>query len=110
MAIAIIYRWRIHAGQEIQFATAWRTVTNAIVSDCGSHGSCLHQDIDGIFVAYARWQSEAERQACFTTQLAASANNADVANARAIMRAAIVESMPEQLLTVYDDASTFSRG
>jgi hypothetical protein len=85
-------------------------VTDAIVSGCGSHGSCLHQDSDGIFVAYARWQSEAARQACFSSQLATSANNAEVANARAIMRAAIVESLPEQLLTVYDDALTFSRG
>ena len=110
MAIAIIYRWRIHPGQEAQFAAAWRIVTDAIVTGCGSHGSCLHQDSDGIFVAYARWQSEAARQACFTTQRAASANNAELTNARATMRAAIVESLPEQLLTVYDDVLTFSRG
>lgn len=108
MAIAIIYRWRIHPGHEVPFAAAWRTVTDAIVTGCGSHGSCLHQDSEGIFVAYARWQSEAARQACFTTQLAASANNAEVASARATMRAAIAEALPEQLLTVYDDALTFS--
>lgn len=109
MAIAVIYRWRILPGREAEFAAAWRIVTDAIVAACGSHGSCLHQDSEGIFVAYARWQSEAARQACFANQLTAASTSADVTAARARMRAAIAEALPEQVLNVYDDALSFSR-
>ncbi len=96
--IAVIYRWRIHPGQEAAFAAAWRQVTDAIYAHCGSHGSCLHQGADSTFVAYARWPSEAARTACF----AAAIPGVDVA--RAQMRQAIAESFPEQVLPVLDDA------
>lgn len=96
--IAVIYRWRIHPGQEAVFAAAWRQVTDAIFSHCGSHGSCLHQAADGTFVAYARWPSEAQRTACFAAQLPG------VDAARAQMRQAIAEAFPEQVLPVLDDA------
>ena len=76
---------------------------------CGSHGSCLHQASDGTFVAYARWPSEPERQACFARQQAHSSEPA-VVSARARMRAAITKSLPEQILTVVDDAGMLSSG
>ncbi len=111
LAIAVMYRWRVMPGHEAEFAAAWRVVTDAIITGCGSHGSCLHQASDGTFVAYARWPSEAERQACFATLHAgASASDPAVISARARMRAAIAESLPEQVLTVYDDALTLPHG
>jgi hypothetical protein len=107
MQIAVLYRWRVHHGHEQTFASAWRTVTDAIVATCKSFGSCLHVDSDGIMVGYARWPSEAARKECF-----AGHNFSDqphVVAARATMKAAIAETLPEQVLTIINDALNLPR-
>ena len=42
------YRWRLKAGKEEQFRSAWAKVTLAIRANCGSLGSRPHQAEDGI--------------------------------------------------------------
>jgi heme-degrading monooxygenase HmoA len=61
---AVIYRWRLKAGQEERFAAAWERVTRAIHAQCGSYGSRLHRCQDGLWVAYALWPDAVTRGAC----------------------------------------------
>ena len=55
----VIYRWRLKAGTEAQFASAWAERTRAAVSQEGGLGSRLHRAADGMWVAYAQWPSRA---------------------------------------------------
>ena len=65
MSLAIIYHWRIKAGTEEVFAQAWKEGTRAIHEHCGSFGARLHAGRNNEYWSYARWPSEAQRQACF---------------------------------------------
>lgn len=52
---AVMYRWRLKAGREEQFADAWAEMTDEFLEVHGGLGSCLHKSDDGLWVAYARW-------------------------------------------------------
>lgn len=101
--IAILYRWRIVAGQEAAFAEAWRTITEALYAHGGSLGSSLHLAADGTYVAYARWPSLQARTAGFAAELPGTTA------ARQTMKDAIAEAWPEQPLTVVCDALRATR-
>ena len=60
-----VYWWRVHPGKEEQFRAAWRRGTEHITRIYGSHGSRLHRERDGRFVAYAEWPDEASWQRAF---------------------------------------------
>lgn len=96
VAYAVIYRWRLKDGYERQFADAWRRVTLAILDQCGSYGSRLHQAADGTWVAYARWPSAEVRERCF-------ANGPPDPEGSRLMREAVAESYDDVVLTVVDD-------
>jgi len=91
-----IYRWRIAPEKEQQFREAWRAMTEGIHAHRGSHGSRLHRDANGCFVAIALWPS---REAW-------EATDPDIPNAdelRARMRESIVETFPTETLNAIDD-------
>jgi heme-degrading monooxygenase HmoA len=90
----VIYRWRLRAGSEEQFARAWRTITDLAIDHCGSGGSCLSQGTDGLWIAIARWESREARARCFARDLVS-------AEVRQRMEVAIEETPLE--LTVIDD-------
>ncbi len=63
----VIYRWRLKAGTETQFAEAWAERTRAVMSSEGGLGSRLHRAADGVLVAYAQWPSRAAWEAFMRT-------------------------------------------
>lgn len=83
-----MYRWRLKAGLEDQFARAWERVTLAIRTEFGSGGSALFRGDDGTYTAIARWPSREARERCS----AVSAD--DVAR----MMECVDERFPEQRL------------
>jgi len=92
----VIYRWRLRAGFEEQFAQAWRGITDLAIHRCGSGGSCLSRSADGTWVAIARWESREARDRCFARDLVS-------AEVRGRMEEAIAETLPPLELTVIDD-------
>ena len=54
---AVIYRWKIKAGREIEFRDAWAERTGEIKKEYGTLGSRLHRSKDGRYWAYAQWPS-----------------------------------------------------
>jgi hypothetical protein len=88
--LVVLYRWRLHAGQETSFIDAWSRITVLLRSRCGSLGSRLHRGSDGLWYGYAQWPSEAARQIAFAQSIDPAAS--------AQMRSAIAESLPEVLL------------
>ncbi len=83
----VLYRWRIAAGFEDEFADAWSSVTRTMLTR-GSLGSRLHRSDDDTFYAYAQWPSAAARDAAFLAPDGPSP-------ASATMARLIVESFPE---------------
>ena len=59
-----VYRWRLKAGHEDEFAQSWQRVTEAILRDCGSHGSALFRGDDGTYSAIAIWPDRETRERC----------------------------------------------
>lgn len=55
----VIYRWRIHPGQEEAFEAAWEEATRLIRTHRGGLGSILNRTPDGSYLAFARWPDEA---------------------------------------------------
>jgi hypothetical protein len=55
IGFAVIYRWRLIAGKEDQFRTAWERVTKLLLAHRSALGSRLHHADDGTWVAYAQW-------------------------------------------------------
>lgn len=88
LGFAVIYRWRLHPGQEDAFVEAWAEVTHAIRDLCGGLGSRLHKGDDGTWLAYAQWPSRAMWDAAALTDPA-------LQSARQQMRDAIAESLPD---------------
>jgi heme-degrading monooxygenase HmoA len=90
------------AGKEEQFREAWRRGTELITRIYGSHGSRLHRDRDGRFVAYAEWPDEATWRAAFERKMVY-----DEPQTRAAFLDAIAETPaePEPIftMTVLDD-------
>ena len=61
----VLYRWRVHAGQEEAFVAAWSTITALLRSQRGSLGSRLHRGSDALWYGYAQWPDAARRQQAF---------------------------------------------
>jgi len=93
---AVIYRWRLHPGQEDAFAKAWAEVTHAIRDQCGGLGSRLHKTDDGVWLAYAQWPGRAMWDAAVLDDPA-------LQPAQKQMRDAIAESLPDIPLTPVAD-------
>jgi heme-degrading monooxygenase HmoA len=86
----VIYRWRLHPEREQSFVEAWSARTQQLRKSSGSLGSRLHRGGDGVWYAYAQWESAEHRQSAF-------AQPSDPA-LRAQMNAAVVETYPELIL------------
>jgi hypothetical protein len=80
---------------ERQFIEAWSKVTAHYRENFDSLGSRLHRGSDGLFYDYAKWKSAEQRSGAF-----ASAPDLE---ARATMREAIEESLPEIVLENLSD-------
>ena len=68
---AMLYRWRVAPEHEAAFVARWREATVALRDAHGALGSCLSRDENGDFVAFARWPSEAARDAAAAARAAA---------------------------------------
>ncbi|MEM7261690.1 MAG: antibiotic biosynthesis monooxygenase [Planctomycetota bacterium] len=90
VGFAVIYRWRLKAGMEAQFAAAWSEVTDQLLQHRGSLGSRLHRGPDEVWYGYAQWPSAEARTAAFADPIASAA--------RQRMLEAIDESLPDILL------------
>jgi hypothetical protein len=88
--LVVLYRWRLHPGQETSFIDAWSRITDLLRSRCGSLGSRLHRGSDGLWYGYAQWPSASARQQAFAQAVDPAAS--------AQMRSAVAESLPEVLL------------
>jgi heme-degrading monooxygenase HmoA len=92
----VLYRWRIHDGQEDEFVKAWSRNSDIYVKEFGSLGSRLHQGSDGLWYSYAQWPSEQARKEAFS-------NGTADAEASARMEYAIAERFPPVILDVQAD-------
>jgi heme-degrading monooxygenase HmoA len=61
----VLYRWKLKPGLEVQFTEGWSEATQHYLRCDGSRGSRLHQGSDGLYWAYAQWDSDEQRQAAF---------------------------------------------
>lgn len=91
----VIYRWRIKPEMEEQFIENWAEVTRFYIENRGGLGSRLHRGEDGLFYAYAQWQSAEARENAF--------KNVPDLPARTKMREAVEESLPEIRLESVED-------
>jgi heme-degrading monooxygenase HmoA len=91
----ILYRWRISPEKEAQFIEGWAEITDYYRENFDSLGSRLHRGDDGIFYAYAQWESAEQRQKAF--------QNSPKFEAANLMREAIEESFPEVRLEILSD-------
>ena len=83
----VIYRWRVKPELEKQFVENWSKITEIYIENFGGKGSRLHRGEDGLFYAYAQWNSDEDRQKAF--------QNFPESSASKKMREAIIESFPE---------------
>lgn len=60
-SFAMLYRWKVEAAHQEAFRRRWRAITMDLRDHHGGLGSCLAQDDEGNFVAFARWPSEEVR-------------------------------------------------
>lgn len=63
-AFVAIYRWRLKPGVERDFIENWQCITEQARA-AGSGGSSLFRDVDGSWVAIARWSSRDARSEFF---------------------------------------------
>lgn len=91
----VIYRWRIKPEFERQFVENWSIITRYYVKKLGGLGSRLHRGADGLWYAYAQWESDEARQKAF--------ENFPEMPERGKLRDAIAESFPEIPLEVAAD-------
>lgn len=96
----VIYRWRIKPELENQFIENWSEITRVLIKDFGGKGSRLHRGEDGLFYAYAHWNSDKDRQKAF--------QNFPKTSASEKMREAIIESFPEIKLESIADFLQYS--
>ncbi|WP_445178067.1 hypothetical protein [Pseudomonas sp. McL0111] len=89
-SIAVLYRWKLHAGKEEAFKEAWTSVSEQLIQR-GSLGSRLHRAADGLWYSYAAWPSIAHRDEAF---------NREPLDARAlkVMSESIAQSYPEVVM------------
>ncbi|MAX00725.1 MAG: hypothetical protein CMN72_14005 [Sphingomonas sp.] len=82
--LATFFHWRIAPDRRAAFIEAWAAMTHALKRH-GSHGSALFDRGDGTLCAFARWPDAATRDRAFA--------DVDAADARRVMRRAIVEEL-----------------
>lgn len=92
-----LYRWKIKTGSEEDFRRSWRTITVEIYRKCGSFGSRLHQSEDGIWVAYAQWETRDDWERLRNSFVL------EDPDARKLWRDSIESAMPEIYMNVTDD-------
>ena len=93
--LTVLYRWRIKPELEAQFIESWSEVTALYRKCAGSRGSRLHRGNDGLFWAYAQWNSVEDRQAAFSRPPSTPA--------REKMTEAIAERFDEIVLEIVSD-------
>lgn len=96
LGFCVIYRARVHPDKEAQYIAAWSRLTMLIRTQRGGLGSRLHRGNDGLWYAYAQWESAEKRAAAFAMPAVDPAAQADMADA-------IIESFPEILLDPVED-------
>jgi heme-degrading monooxygenase HmoA len=96
VGFVVLYRWRVRADMEAEFAAAWARITSRLKAERGSLGARLHRGSDGIWYSYAQWPSAEIRAAAF------SQGPLDE-DAEAVMKDAILEHLPETLLAPVAD-------
>ncbi len=97
MPVAIIRRWVLRSGHEDAFRLAWADAARAIHARCGSYGARLHDGPGGEVWAYARWPSDATRDACLSDPFWSNDDSFDR------MEACVAERFPEVRLGVTSD-------
>jgi hypothetical protein len=93
--LAVLYRWRLAPGRETEFTEEWRDATEALLAR-GSLGSRLHRGDDGLWYGYAQWPDAETRRVAFCEAAADPSPSTR-------MRACVVESFPEILLSPVAD-------
>ena len=93
---AVVYRFRVRAGDEDRFRRAWARLTEAIRDERGGLGSRLHRADDGTWVAYAQWPDRA------TWERSRASESADP-RASAELAETLEESLPPLLLEPWID-------
>lgn len=88
----VLYRFRVDPAREAEFVDAWTAITLLLRAQRGGLGSRLHRGDDGLWYAYAQWPSAEARAAAFAGPPIDDA-------ARGHLRAAVLESLPELVLT-----------
>lgn len=88
--VIILYRWRIKEGMKDLFTDSWSKITLYFRENCNSLGSRLHKGTDGLFYAYAQWNSAEDRNKAFL--------HSDLMETVNIMKDCIEESFPEVFL------------
>jgi hypothetical protein len=78
----------VHPDKEAQYIAGWSRLTQLIRSERGGLGSRLHRGTDGIWYAYAQWESAEARMAAFDLPSVDPAAQAAVADS-------IIEHFPE---------------
>ncbi len=91
----VIYRWRVRPESENQFIENWTVITRFYVENHGGLGSRLHRGEDGLFYAYAQWESAEHCEKAF--------RNFPEMPSSSKMREAILESLPEIRLESVED-------
>ncbi|MBC7466704.1 MAG: hypothetical protein H7256_11995 [Bdellovibrio sp.] len=91
---AVLYKFKIKSGMELQFEKSWEQMTFEFRDVHGGLGSCLHKDDAGHYLAYARWPHRemwaADKKIINTAAMSA-------------MRDCIEESFPSTPLTIIND-------
>ena len=93
----IVYRWRLKAGREDEFAQSWQRMTELIGRQCGSRGSALFRGDDGTFSAIALWPDRSARERC----------SVDAEPELARMMDCVQERYPEQRLETVSNLWAF---
>lgn len=88
LGFCVIYRARVHPDKEAKYVAAWSTLTSLIRSQRGGLGSRLHKGADGIWYAYAQWESAQARSDAFALPSVHPGAQAD-------MMDCIIEFLPE---------------
>jgi len=96
LGFCVIYRARVHPDKEAQYIAAWSRLTMLIRIERGGLGSRLHRGNDGLWYAYAQWESAEARAAAFALPAVDPVAQADMADA-------IIEYFPEILLDPVED-------
>ncbi len=94
----VLYRWRVNPELEDQFIESWSAITDYFVQHFDSLGSRLHRGDDGIWYAYAQWNTAEQRENAFL--------NAEIQASRVKMREAVAETLAETILDVQADFLT----